>query len=147
MPERKVAPITQARMKDAALVRQQWAADVEYGVTLEDIQDPAYWSMMGMYMKPYDLIEARAEDGSWIAFLIVTGCDRTWAKVAVDRVVNLTTSDVALSQVAPKHKVDWKGPHRKYSVIRLSDSENVHDGFQSREEAYSWMRDHEKVVG
>lgn len=146
MAERKVAPITQGRMKEADLERQQWVANVEYGVTLEDIQDPAYWSMMAMRMKPYDSIEARAEDGSWIAYLIVTGCDRTWAKVAVDRVVSLTTADVSLSQIGPKHKVEWKGPQRKYSVIRLSDAENVHDGFQSRDDAYMWLRDHEKVV-
>jgi hypothetical protein len=143
----KRAPIiTQGRMKLAEYERNDWIANVEYGVTTNDIQDPSFWSLMASQLKPYDHIEARAEDGAWIAYLIVTGCDRTWARVAVDRIVQLTTSDVALTQAVVKHEVLWKGPQLKYSVIRLSDSENIKSGFQTRPEANQWQSEHERTT-
>jgi hypothetical protein len=146
--QKKRAPIiTPQRMRLAEYQRQDWVANVEYGVTLEDIKDPGFWAHMAQHMKPYDHVEVRAEDGAWIAYLIVTGCDRTWARVVVDRVVNLTTKDVALSQhAAAKHEVAFKGPHHKYSVIRLSDRQMVRKGFDTEQEALAWMREHEHTT-
>lgn len=138
--------ISEGRFKLAEYDRQEWIANCEYGTTVEDILDPSYWSMSTLRIKPYDHIEARAEDGSWIAHLIVTGVDRSWAKVVIDRVIKLTTSDVSMTQAAAKHEVSWKGPQYKYSVIRLSDSERIKEGFQSKDEAYAWMREHERVT-
>jgi hypothetical protein len=137
--------IDQTRMRLAEYDRQDWVANIQFGVTIEDIQTPGYWAHLASQLKPYDHIEARAEDGSWIAYLVVTGCDRAWAKVAVDRVIKLTTADVALSQ-EPQHKVEWKGPQYRFSVIRLSDSEKIKDGFMTKDEAHAWMVEHERVV-
>ena len=148
MAEGKQAPMIQSgRMRLAEYDRQDWIANIEYGNTLEQIIEPGYWGLMAQQLKPYDHIEARAEDGSWIAYLIVTGCDRTWARVAVDRVVTLTTADVSQTQATEKHEIQWKGPQRKYSVIRLADSERIKEGFNTKDEAYAWMREHERVVG
>jgi hypothetical protein len=144
--EKRTPIITQGRMKLAEYERNEWVANVEHGVTTDDIQDPSFWSLMASQLKPYDHIEARAEDGSWVAYLIVTGCDRTWARMAVDRIVKLTTGDIAQTQAAVMHNVLWKGPQLKYSVIRLSDSENIKPGFQTKDEAYQWLREHERVA-
>ena len=146
MAENRSPVIDQGRMKLAEYERQDWVANIQFGVTVDDIKNPGYWAHMASQMKPYDHIEARAEDGTWIAYLVVTGCDRAWARVAVDRVISLTTKDVAISQT-PQHEVLWKGPQRKFSVIRLSDSENIKDLFQTKDEATLWMREHEQVVG
>ena len=142
---KKAYAITEGQMKLAEYERRVWVANVEQGVTPEDIINPAYWALIAKKVSPYDHIEARAEDGSWIAFLIVTGCDRTWVKVVVDHIVKLTTSDVALTQ-SEKHELAWKGPMRKWSVIRMSDAAVVKDGFQEQDQAFIWMREHEKVV-
>lgn len=140
--------ITVNRMAEADLHRHVWIANIEFGRTINEILDPSYWALMAYRMTIYDQIEARAEDGAWIAYLIVTGVDRTWARVAVDRVLTLTTSDVAATQAAmQKHKVEWKGPQYKYAVIRLSDDAKVKDGFQNKEDAGAWMREHERTVG
>jgi hypothetical protein len=147
MAEKRSYAITEGSIKLSEFERREWVANIELGVSVEDIQDPAYWALVAKKISPYDHIEARAEDGSWIAFLIVTGCDRTWAKVAVDRVVRLTTSDVSMSQADAKHRLEWKGPMRKWTVIRASDSEVVRDGFTEKDQARLWMREHEKVVG
>ena len=138
--------ITSTRMRLAEYDRQIWIANVEFGITLEQILNPSYWGFMSIQLKPYDQIEARAEDGSWIAYLIVTGSDRTWSRVVVDRVVKLTTGDVSQTQAAVQHEVVWKGPQYKYSVIRLADSERIREGFTTKEEAALWLREHERVA-
>lgn len=143
--EKRSPIIDQGRMKLAEYERQDWVANIPFGVTVEDISNPGFWAHIATQMKPYDHIEARSEDGTWIAYLVVTGCDRAWAKVAVDRVLKLTTADVALTQ-APQHEVTWKGPQYKFSVIRLSDSEMIKNGFLTKEEAQVWMREHERIV-
>lgn len=145
MAEKRSPIISPDRMRLAEYERQDWVANVEYGITLDDIREPGFWAHMASQMRPYDHVEVRAEDGSWVAYLIVTGCDRTWAKVCVDRVVNLTTKDVSLSQEA-RHEVVWKGPHHKWAVIRLSDSEMVKNEFADKEAASAWMREHEQIT-
>lgn len=148
MPEEKKrsVQITQNRMRLAEFDRQEWVANAEFGTTVDDIQEPGYWAHMAAQLKPYDHIEVRAEDGTWIAHLVVMGCDRTWAKVVVDRVMTLTTKDVAMSQ-ASKYEIAWKGPQHRHAVIRSADREMVKSGFQTREEAGLWMREYEKVTG
>jgi len=81
-----------------------------------------------------------------VAYFIVTACERTWARVHLDRVVKLTTKDVALTQTAVQHRVVWKGPQLKYIVLRLSDDQSVKSGFANREDAEAWMREHERIV-
>lgn len=134
-----------ARFGLAEQLRNDWVANVEFGTTIEDIQEPEFWSFLAPQMRPFDHIEARAEDGSWMAKLIVLGTDRNWARVKLLHEYKLTTSDVSMTQ-AMKHEVLWKGPHLKYSVIRLSDQEAVKTGFDKKDDAQRWMIDHEKMA-
>lgn len=138
--------IIPARLQLAEFQRQDWVANAEFGTTVNDIMEPSYWSHVASLMKPYDHIEVRAEDGTWIAYLVVMSCDRTWARVALDREMKLTTKDVSLSQ-AVKHEIAWKGPQHKHAVIRLSDSQMIKAGFDNKEEARTWMVEHERTVG
>lgn len=146
--EKKRTPMMdQTRMRLAEYERQDWVANIEFGLTVEDIMVPGFWAHMASQLKPYDHIEARSDDGLWIAYLIVTGCDRTWARVVVDRVVKLTSKDVSETQAVTQHKVEWKGPQNKFTVIRLSDAEALKTGFSTKDEATQWMREHERVIG
>jgi len=134
------------QMRVAEYERIVYVADIAFGVSLDEILAPGFWAHVATKLPPYTQIEARSEDGSWIAYLIVTGSDRTWARVAVDRVVNLTTKDVSETQ-ATSHEVKWKGPALKYAVIRLSDNAVVLSGFRQREEAIRALQEHERVIG
>jgi hypothetical protein len=150
--EKKEAPkrtpmITATRMRSAEYERQVWVANIEYGVSIEDIMVPGFWAHMANKLRPYDHIEARADDGTWIAHLIVTGCDRTWARVAVDRVTKLTPKDISDTQAVQQHRVEWKGPHNKFVVIRIADNEPVKTGFGTKEDAAMWQREHERMLG
>lgn len=149
MPEEKkrTPMMDQTRMRLAEYERQDWVANIEFGLTVDDIMVPGFWAHMASQMKPYDHVEARSDDGTWIAHLIVTGCERTWARMALDRVVTLTTKDVAETQAIAMHKVEWKGPQNKFTVIRLADAAPIRTGFATKDEANAWMREHERMLG
>jgi len=139
------AMIHPTRMKLAEYERQDWIVNAEMIHTAEDILLPGYWAHMAAQMNPYDHIEVRSEDGSWIAELIVVEVDRTWAKVLLTRKYDLLPMD-AMPNAEPLHKVEWKGPQHRFCVIRLSDGERVHAECKTKDEAIAWMRDHERVI-
>ena len=145
MTEKRSPTLQPERMRLAEYDRQDWVINCEPEITVEDILEPGYWAHVAQLMKPYDHIEARAEDGTWVADLVVTGCDRTWAKVALKQQYHLTSKDVSLSQ-ANKHEVQWKGPQLRWATVRTDDRAIVKAGFQTKEEAGAWTKEHEKVT-
>lgn len=127
--------------------RHDWIARAEQGVTLETIQDPAYWANYGHKMKPWDQITVRTDDGTLWAELLVLACGRAWAKVKVLRHVNLTNADVEQSQIAApatqaSFQYRWKGPNKKHCIIR-SDGAIVHEGAQTKQDAIDWAKNNQ----
>ena len=134
-----------SRMKLAEYERQDWIANAEPHHTVEDILKPGYWAHMAAQMTPYDHIEVRAEDGSWVAYLLVVQADRLWAKVVLTNKIDLVSAE-EMPSTTPQHRVEWKGPQRRFGVVRVEDSEVVRDGFQTKDEARLWMREHEQTI-
>ena len=122
-----------------------WVVDLPMTVSLEQALDPAFWAHVSAQMNPSDHITLRAEDGSWIAYLVVAYCERSFAKVVLDRCVKLDKDTDAPAHTV-KHMVDWKGPRMKYAVIRNSDAAVLKEGCVTKDEAVSWMRDHEQTM-
>lgn len=120
----------------------RWDAKIPQGVQTNDILDPAFWAHHGVKLKPMDEIRARAEDGSWIAYLLVLDCSRTWAKVKLLAMHPLTTQDVSLTQASEAdvkafvalHTVKHRGPH-KWSIVRNGDKAVIEEGIEQREDA------------
>lgn len=145
LKQRTIAPVDLGRVKLAEHERQNWVANIPEGVTVDDVKDPAFWSFVSARMRPYDRIEMRSEDGTWVAEALVLSCDRTWAKIHVLQTYQLTTQDASMTECV-KHEVRYRGPHRKWSVVRLTDQTPVRDSFETRIEAFKWMNEFEKVV-
>lgn len=143
-PKRNVS-IDPSRMGLAEYHRSEWVANAPEGVTVEDITEPGFWSLMASQMSPYDRVEVRADDGTWVAECLVTGCDRTWAKVHVLAVHKLSSADVSQTQSA-KYLTKYRGPQNKWSVIRQADQVAIKEGCQTQDEAIAWMKEHEKTV-
>lgn len=139
------ATLMPERMGLAEDKRHDWIIDIQLNVTLDDVLEPSYWAHVAAQMDPLDHVEVRAEDGSWIAYLIVSFCERNYAKMVVDRVVKLETSKAA-PVASIKHKVEWKGPVNKFAVIRVSDSQMIKFGFRTKDLAYAALQDHEKAL-
>jgi hypothetical protein len=135
------------RRKLAEYTMNVHTVNCEMGTTIDDLKTPGYWAHTAAEFKPYDQIWARSEDGTWVAHLMVLGCDRNWAKMHVLAEHKLTTSDVAMTAAAAiQHSVEWKGPQHRFCVIRKSDSETVKSGFADKVAATTWMVEHERTT-
>lgn len=142
-----VPKVFDKHLKLAESERKDWVCNVPFGITLEDALAPEFWSHVAYRLSPYDHVELRAEDGTWIAKALVTGCDRTWARVHLMHEYRLTTGDVSMSQAIERYALKWCGPGGKWGFKRLSDGEVIKSGFQTKDEATVEMRDYERTVG
>lgn len=147
MPDEAKKPIVQInpmRVKLAEVDRQDWVATAEMGTTLEQIVEPSYWAHLASRLKPYDHIEVRVDDGIWLAQLLVKEAGRNWAAVLMLQSYKLETADVAQTR-SSKYKIDWKGPHLKFCVIRLEDGERLQEQMSKRD-AQVWLENYERTV-
>lgn len=133
------------RMGLAEQMRQDWVVNAEEGTSVQDVLDPGYWAHMAQHLQLYDHIEVRLETGEWILDLIVLDVGRTYARVYLANKHSFDEVDTAPPVGAITHKVEWKGPQRKYVVIRNSDSAALQEGFATKPEALAWMENHIKV--
>lgn len=130
-------------------VSTRFDALIPIGVTLEQILNPAFWAHHAVKLKPMDEIRARAEDGTWLAYLVVLDTSRTWAKVAHLGVHHLTTRDVSLSQASQEQRAEFIAAHKvvhrgsmKWSVVRKADSAVLAQELNEKSAAEKWLEDH-----
>jgi hypothetical protein len=142
--ERKVESLTITNLKEAEFVRPVYCATIPIGTLPDDLLKPEYWAHVATHLRPWARIEARAEDGTWFADLLVLSVDRTWARVRMLGRYNLTSQDVALTQSEQitGFEVKWRGA-AKWSVIRKADSAVLKEGMD-REEADIALKQIEK---
>lgn len=141
-----LAQLPPGNLNEFAQVSTRWDVMVPMGVSIDALKDPAFWAHRAVKMKPMDEIRARAEDGTWMANLVVLDSSRTWVRVLVLGTYQLTTGDVALTQASAdevkalveKHKIIHRGPH-KWSVIRESDRAVMHQGEAIKDGAIAWL--------
>lgn len=153
-----VLQLDAARFQQADVVRETWAVTVEQGVTRADILNPAFWSHIAYKLRPYARIEVRCDDGSMFADLVVLNSERTWARVYVLSWADLTTKDVSQSQSAQAvqaassaepekaFRVEYKGPHKRFCVIRNADNSYVRENEATKLDAQAWLIDYERVT-
>lgn len=124
----------------------RWDARIGIGVSPEDLLVPGFWAHHAMRLSPMDEIRAHAEDGSWVAYLLVLDCSRNWAKVKLLSAHQLTTADVSLTAasdaevkaVIEAHEILHRGP-RRWSVVRRSDRAVLHEDELQKEAALAWL--------
>lgn len=136
--------LRESRVKLAEYARQRHHVVPEEGTKFEDLQKEEYWAAVAYMFKPCDIIEVHAEDGSYYAELYIRACGRNWAKVAV---LNKTALEPVEAKVTrPEFETAWKGPARKFGVVRVSDGEIIKDGFDTREQAADYIKGHVKAL-
>ena len=144
--KRKREPLVAPRLAQAEFKRNYWSAVLEAGTTVEEIQEPMYWSYVGTKLRQFDRIEAIEESGAYFVELLVTACDRNWANVFVLQVHELAKKGALVSPSKPDEsfKVEWAGPHHKWRIVRTADNEVIRKEFQTEAEAAAWLADHRK---
>lgn len=139
-------------LKPAEAQRNVWVLDAPEGTIEEDLKDTGFWSFISYRLRPFDRLEIRANDGSWLIDAIVIMCDRTWAKIKILNKYNLAPNEKSMQdeiaqaeEKSSKHSVKWRGPAHRWSVIRNSDETVVKENCESKADAEKWIREHEKA--
>lgn len=134
-----------ARLKDAEQVQHHFHVVPERDTPYERVLERDYWAHVAAKIKPSNLIQVEAEDGSYWALLLVRGVSHT--EVSVVPVLE-KRFDSAPKMDAPdsEYKSKWNGPHDKYIVYRVSDNEKMQTGFDSPEDADLWIANHKKAM-
>lgn len=145
VPERKVEQLGAANFKPAEFIRAVHAATIPVGTLPEDLLNPAYWAHIATQMKPWDIVEARALDGTWYAEYLVLDVGRTFAQCHMLSHHNLTSQDVALTKLNNLSPFDvrWRGPAAKWSVVRKSDNSVMSEGM-TKDGAIAWITENLK---
>ncbi len=143
-------PMPGERIKEQEFQRTVWVATALENTVPEDMLKPEYWAHVSANLKPWDRIEVRANDGAWLAELLVLETARNWARVHILNAYKLTTSDVSLTQSEVKgryaeFRCEHMGPHDKWCIIRRSDSQKLHSGAESQDSAMKWLDDRIKA--
>jgi hypothetical protein len=143
--KKRSVQISPGRMKLSQYERQEWVANAPEGCIVDDIKKQDFWALMAHLMKPYDRIEVRADDGSWLAELVVIGCGRNWAKVSVLNHYKLDDASDEMKDDA-EYSIAFKGPQKKWCVIRNSDDAYIREGIGSKQEAQAAMEEQKDVA-
>jgi hypothetical protein len=135
--------IQPSHMQLAEYERQDWVANAPEGVTPDDLKNPAFWALMSSQFKPFDRIDVRADDGSWLAEVIVKQADRNYAHVQVLNVYKLDATEATKDS---EYEVEWTGPQKKWCVKRLSDDELIKTGCDTKVAANDWLANQRKAM-
>ena len=136
--------IQDSDVKGAEYAREIWCVTVQQGVTLNDLKRPEVWANVAAKLKPWTILEVRAEDGTYFAWLVVLAAERTWAKVDVLLEKKLTTTDVSKTQASgvEGYTYQWKGAKLRHCIVRESDGEVVHSEAPTKPDALHWLEEH-----
>lgn len=114
----------------------------EFGLNIEDMVKPDYWSHVAKQLRIGHRIEVMAADGAYWAMLIVRAVGRTEAVVQALQHVELGSPAEKIKGDDNPYEVKWRGPTKKFGVVRKSDNEVVRDEFPVREDAERWLKNH-----
>lgn len=138
--------LQEKHFKNAEYERTVWQAVIEPGISFDEVMKPQFWAHIAAKLVPNARIEVLSETGEYFAELLVMSCDRTWAKVALLRFVELSAPAGNVEIEAAGYKIEWKGPTRKHVVIRLADNEIIKDELPRKADAELWVREHAKAM-
>lgn len=127
--------------------RNIWHLDVDVAVQPDDMVNPAYWAHVAQMLRPFDRIEAHAEDGSWFAEFLVRDAGVNWAKVALLRKNELeAVSPERRGVLLPGYAVKWAGNFAKWRIVRESDNKVLFDKIPTEGDAYTKLADFARTL-
>lgn len=130
---------TKLSLAEHSVVKYYHCAD--FGETIETVTEPTYWTHVAKSLRTGHHIEIIAADGSWWADLLVRAVGSHDAVVQALQFVELGEPVQAETSESP-YEIKWRGPARKFGVIRKADKEVLRDEFDVREKAEKWLKNH-----
>lgn len=148
-PKASVARLVGNRFALAEHAGNRFRATPPYGVTFEQIQNPAYWAHIASRVKPGDIIDVLPEDMSFCAEMLVVSCNRLEVRVHTKHhsIIEAPKPEHMEDAADPQFDVKWGGPVAKFRVIRKEDKKVVQDQFPTAGDARAWLVDYLKALG
>lgn len=134
------------RTSGAEYYRQSFHIIAPVGVTIADLQRPEFWTHNGGKVKPHDVIDVIAEDGSFDVTLRVVSINEKKTDVTM-RVLRLWEAAPVAKELAPDAPLEVSfAPSQRWRVIRKADGSLLHKGMATRAEATAWALDTMRVA-
>jgi hypothetical protein len=134
---------TFTKFQGAEFSRRTHVARPDFGLTLQQVMDAAYWGNVASKLRAGDLIELQPEGLTYWAQLIVVDASPVHANVKLLQFVDLVNDAPAPDQQEivgekdlGKFKVERTG--RWFRVIRNGDGEVMKGGFPNLKAAEQW---------
>jgi len=119
-------------------VRTVYTATIPTGIEPEDLAKPAFWAHIAGKLRPWDRIEAIAEDGRYFVELLVLSANMTDANVVQINHRKLQTVQSGEAELLRDYSVSHT-PATNWRVVRKSDKRTMVEGLKSRDEAVTWI--------
>lgn len=141
--EKKVtaASLHPSHFKSAEYTRNVFVAVAAIGTKREDMLRLDYWAHVALKLKPWDTIDVRAEDSSFLGTYVVRNADRTWARVHEMSFTLFEAQKMKPEEVEAireQYDVKMRGP-KGWTVIRKNGNAVIHEGEHSKEDAEAWL--------
>jgi hypothetical protein len=143
---RRAVVVDPQRMQNAEYLRRDWVCTAEEGTTVDDILDPGYWSHIAGQLTIYDRIEVRIDSGEYLLELLVKDKGRNWAQVALLHHHDLVGKVKTGEATADEFEAVFKGPLRKWCVLRKSDSKVLEEKLADKGAALGWIASYETTI-
>ena len=136
--------LLERQMSLAEHARVDYVGKADPGTTIDDVMKEDFWAHTAKQFKPFDRVEVRCVDGSWMAELIVLACGFNWAKMYKASFYEFD-SKVEFDADGPV-VIEFAGPVHRWRIKRKSDNEVLEKGFTSRDDAASWWEKNGKMA-
>lgn len=144
-PMKPVAPLTIDRWQLSEHLFALHSITAPPGYAAEDLLRPEAWANIARNLRPGEIVQARSEEGTWFIELYVWEKGQNWALVSALRLATRPEAGPA-KEPADAFEIEWRGPVKKFRIIRKSDKAELKAGFETREAANVWLADYRRTV-
>lgn len=132
-------------IKSGDIQRTIFRHELEQNFEKEDLIKPEKWRQIAKAhptLKVGDIIEVLREDNAFYAELLVVGKANDDIFIKFLNFVKLEDEETDVERLAKESdfEISWKGPIKRFALIRKLDSKEIKDKFSSKEEAKHWFK-------
>jgi hypothetical protein len=154
VPPRPIKPLVARRLRTITSSEANFgnlhAATLEAGSPFDHALDPNFWTNVTTMLRASDRIEVHSDDSCFFGLLYVravAGGGGAKATVSVAKILHTEFGDLPTTTSAPPlYRVEHKGPHFEWTVIRLSDGKHMVEHLATREAAETALKGVERSL-
>lgn len=146
-PKREIKPLAESSFHPAGVKQNGWEVLVPAGTLPEDVLQRDYWAHVALRnLRDMAKIVIMCEDRSWYGEVVV------FQSFTNGALVKFIFPPVVMGRIEViREETEFEtfdgGLIKKWCVKRLRDGRVLHDGFETRAEADTWLRDWLKSQG